>query len=73
MPNVKYFHPVFENSVEDFVWIANERHDTHTWALGNRRCGLRMLSYVCDSGSNSQFDRGSDSLAKCSTIGSDFA
>jgi len=71
--NVKYSHPIFENSVENFVWIANEWHDPHSWALGNRRRGFGMLGDTFNDRSNSQFDGDSHVLAKCSAVGSYFA
>jgi len=71
--NVQYSHPVFENSVENFVWIANERHDPHTWALGNWLRGFGTLSDTFNDRSYSHFDSDSHVLAQCSAVGSYFA
>jgi hypothetical protein len=72
VPDVKYLHPIFENSEKNFMWIANERRDAHAGSLCHWRRGLGMLSYVCGYSSNSQLDGKSHVIAERTAIGSNF-
>jgi hypothetical protein len=73
VPDVKYLHPISENAVENFIWIANERRDAHARSLCHWRGGLGMLRYVCDDTSNSQFDGESHVIAERTAVGSNLA
>jgi hypothetical protein len=71
--DAKYLHPVFENSVENLIWITNKWDDAYSWPVSNRRRGFGMLGYIYTGCSNSQFDGKGHLIAKCAAIRSYFA
>ena len=66
---MQYSHPVFEDSVNDFIRIANERCNVHAGSLGNLRRCLRISSYVCNGTEDIIFKSCAHLLAKRTTIG----
>ena len=72
VPNMKYSHPILEGSIENFVWMADERHDAHARPLSDRCCGFGMFGEVRNDRSNSRFERNSYTFAKFSAVGGYF-
>lgn len=64
MANVQHPDLVFEDSIENFVGIANERDDAYPWPLHNPRRRFWMFGYVRNDFADTRFNRRGARLTK---------